>query len=199
MNFEHKAVYFCAKATKEGHPLEIVAHSGPKRAFSRIRAAYLGCAIALLCFGCQKDEKKTAEVKVGSAPVAVAVGEIAKAAHYDLQVNSFRSCDANDSPRPPKEGFRRISVRLNLTATGDETIAANPFYGILLDEGGEEFRSSPWGCEKELSPRRLQKSESTEGTIAYDIPIESRGIQFRYLPYVAGYGIEETRVNLNRR
>lgn len=124
-----------------------------------------------------------AVLSAGLAPVRF--GEEAKTPYFRMRVLNWKPCAVEAHLEPPP-GVRKVSVEVELIASGAPEVPANPFYAQLADGDGRQFESTLAGCPPLLEAKRLRAGQSARGWITFDIPDSSVPHSLVYQPAVIG-------------
>lgn len=132
------------------------------------------------------DDRSGAVPAVLSASLApVRFGEEAKNPYFRARVLNWKPCAVESHLEPPP-GVRKVSVEIELTASGGAEVPSNPFYAQLADKDGRFFESTLAGCPPLLEAARLRTGESARGWITFDVPESSVPHSLVYQPAVIG-------------
>lgn len=115
----------------------------------------------------------------------VRLGEEAKTPYFRMRVLNSKPC-AVEPQLEPAPGVRKVSVEVELVATGKVDIPSNPFYALLVDKDGRQFESTLAGCSPLLEAIRLGPGQSARGWITFDVPESSIPHALVYQPAVIG-------------
>lgn len=77
---------------------------------------------------------------------------------------------------------RRISVEIDLKASGNVQVPANPYYALLVDGSSIVYEATLGECSAPLSPPLLEPGQTGHGRLAFDIPQKSTGHRLVYAP-----------------
>lgn len=153
----------------------------------------LSVAMFLAATSCHgSDGKPPREDSAGPAPAVLSAslapvrfGEDAKTPYFRMRVLNWKPCAVETHLQPPP-GVRKVSVEVELTASGAPEVPANPFYAQLTDGDGRQFESTLAGCAPLLEAKRLSAGQSARGWITFDVPESSVPQALVYQPAVIG-------------
>lgn len=88
---------------------------------------------------------------------------------------------------------------MEVEATGSEPIAANFFYGTLVDERQTSYSAYPGGCRPHLAAPPLSAGDRATGFVDFEVPSEATGFVLSYAPRLEdGKSATAEPVPLNR-
>lgn len=133
-----------------------------------------------------RDDSSSPTPAILSATLApVRFGEEAKTPYFRMKVMNWKPC-AIESHLEAPPGVRKVSVEVELTASGTAEVPSNPFYAQLADADGRQFESTLAGCSPLLEATRLSAGQSARGWITFDVPQSSVPHSLVYQPAVIG-------------
>lgn len=136
-------------------------------------AAPLGCDTG--------TEHAGSEAQRDAPPRTYAVGDVARATGYDLQVHRLSGC-APSPYLPSKASSFRLGLEVSVTNRGSEGLQVNPFYARLEDGSSRDYYFTLDGCSPALEATRLGPGESTKGWITFNVSRTASDLTLRYGP-----------------
>lgn len=100
---------------------------------------------------------------------------------YVMRVHGVRRCAA-DTLHPAPDGKHWLGVEVEIDATGQRHVPANPFYAELVDEAGHRYRSAPGPCRTELRHAPLLAGSSARGWVSFLVRDQATHLELRYAP-----------------
>lgn len=157
------------------------------------RRILIACVTIASTLGCRSKpgsnhneaaaEATPAVLSAGLAPVRF--GEEAKTPYFKMRALNWKPCAVEAHFELPP-GVRKVSVEVELTASGATEVPSNPFYAQLADGDGRLFESTLAGCPPLLEATRLGTGQTARGWITFDIPESSIPHSLVYQPAVIG-------------
>lgn len=152
---------------------------------------FLAIALTTACRGPQPAERDAPHgsadppTMISATLPPVRFGEEAKTPYFRMRMLNTKPCAVEPHLEPPP-GVRKVSVEVELVASGKVDIPANPFYALLVDRDGRQFESTLAGCSPLLEAARLSIGQSARGWVTFDVPESSIPHALVYQPAVIG-------------
>jgi Domain of unknown function (DUF4352) len=153
--------------------------------FSLSLAAATGCRADPSEGSSNRDQSGPTPAVLSATLAPVRFGEEAKTPHFRVRALNWKPCAVEAHLAPPP-GVRKVSVEIELTASGQAEVPSNPFYAQLADRDGRMFESTLAGCPPLLEATRLSSGQSARGWITFDIPEGTVPHSLVYQPAVIG-------------
>jgi hypothetical protein len=125
------------------------------------------------------------------------VGELGRAANYNLTIVSLGECKVGRYFRP-RPGYVLLGVEMRFEAISDQSIPVNGFYAKLVDASGQTYSATLGGCEPTLPARRIRKPEKVSGVVGFEIPEKAKDFTLSYHPFIVGSMNQELHFRLRR-
>lgn len=182
--------------------------SPPAQPVGRTELARIALVFAaVIAGGCDQRStvfKSTSGVAPSAAPEGPATasrihvqGELGQAPDFAMSLDGVKECPLGTG-NALRLDFEKIGVEVDLEATMDRQIPANPFYATLTDPAGERYPATLAGCEPALPSVVLGHGEKAHGFITFAVPRLARKLELRYAPPVVGRPPEELRFTVAR-
>jgi hypothetical protein len=120
------------------------------------------------------------------APVAT---QRVRTDHFTVSVHGTRRC-ATPPHLAPEDGWMRLGIDLEVTATSAAQVPTNPYHALLVDADGGVHEASLNGCDPALPVRLLQRGESARGWLSFDVPSGAGALTFSYAPRIHDEAVE---------
>jgi hypothetical protein len=170
---------------------------------------FLVAACSLGAVNCRPDQPlvekdlpaaSTPALPLGEAlqqPALVAIGQRGVAQHFAMRFSETKECVMEPHFRPGA-GQIKLGVLVDIEATGDAQVPANPFYATLLDASQNRYETTLAGCQPALQATQLARGQKASGWISFEIPKTARSLRLTYAPLLLGAGKDELSFALDR-
>ena len=164
----------------------------------------LGFEILGLLASCQHLEKSETQPTLPVASAApsvqspiVTLGQTAELPSYRAKLVSQRDC-AEASAVQNRRATRTWAAELEITNTGTEPLAVNPFYASLQDDQKYSYTTSLRGCTPLLPAKLLVPKETVRGYVPFELPRAVPNVTLSYQPVMRGseYQVARFRIEL---
>lgn len=164
--------------------LSNLTHAGPR--------VTLFWALALACDSSARNDTGASDTAPGATKrdALIAPGTWGRATHFQMRASVPEQCALVPDDELDARS-RRLSVEVNLKASGDVQVPANPYYALLVDRTNAVYEATLADCNGGLSPTLLEPGQTGHGRLTFDIPKRSAGLTLVYAPALTGAPHEE--------